>query len=170
MLFSCPVLGRLLAWQFLTSEPGLAHLFFLSTVLLPSPSLSAFSSRSSSKDYKHNVFIIFGSSFTQFESHPLQLVFNPFTAPACKISGLKDARTPLLKKSIFSSPVTHLLSVLCVLIKILSHASAKKKKKGRRIWNFALLLIVFNDVMAVKGLTVFPACVLLRHSFSVEQW
>ena len=31
--------------------------------------------------------------------------------------------------SIFSGPLTHLLSVLWVLMKILSHASAKKKTK-----------------------------------------
>ena len=30
--------------------------------------------------------------------------------------------------SIFSGPITHLLSVLCVLITIFLHASAKKKK------------------------------------------
>ena len=45
---------------------------------------------------------------------------NLFTAPACKISGLKDARTRLQ---------TPLLSTLCVLMEILSPASAKQKTK-----------------------------------------
>ena len=36
---------------------------------------------------------------------------NPFTASACKMSGLNDAN------SIFSGPIAHLLSMMCVLIK-----------------------------------------------------
>ena len=57
--------------------------------------------------------------------------------------------------SIFSGPVTQLLSVMCVLMKILSHANVKKKKKGLRILNFALLFVVFkrHQIMAVKGLS-----------------
>ena len=51
---------------------------------------------------------------------------NPFTAPACKLSGLKDAQTRL-RNSILSGPITHPFSVRCVLMKILSHANAKKK-------------------------------------------
>ena len=50
---------------------------------------------------------------------------NPFTAPACKISGLKDARN-----SILSGPIAHLPSALCVLMKTLSHAGAKEKAKS----------------------------------------
>ena len=49
----------------------------------------------------------------------------------------------------------HLFSVLCILMKILSHASAKKKtktEKGLRVSNFALLLLFSSDIMAVKGL------------------
>ena len=60
---------------------------------------------------------------------------NPITAPACKISGLKDARTRL-KNSIFSGPITHLLSMLCVVIKVLSHASAKRKQNGLKGFKF----------------------------------
>ena len=43
------------------------------------------------------------------------IIINPFTAPACKISGLKDARTRL-KNSIFSGLRTNLLkkfSAMC---------------------------------------------------------
>ena len=39
---------------------------------------------------------------------------NPFTAPARKITGLKDARTRLQTLSIFSGPMTHLFSMLWV--------------------------------------------------------
>ena len=35
-------------------------------------------------------------------------------------------------KCIFSGPITNLLSILCVLMKILSHANAKKKKKKKK--------------------------------------
>ena len=55
-------------------------------------------------------------------------VINPFTAPACNFFGPAHARTPL-KNSIFSDPITHLLSVQCFLMKIFSHASSKKKTK-----------------------------------------
>ena len=56
------------------------------------------------------------------------LDFNPFSAPACKIfraERFPDARA----NSVFSDPTTRLLSMLCVLMKILSHATAKKKTK-----------------------------------------
>ena len=49
--------------------------------------------------------------------------FNPFTAPVCKIARLKDPH------GIFSGAITHLLLMLCVLMKILWHASAKEKRK-----------------------------------------
>ena len=38
---------------------------------------------------------------------------NPFTAPACKMSGLKDARTCLHAGSIFSGPVTSNFNAAC---------------------------------------------------------
>ena len=54
-----------------------------------------------------------------------------FAASACKVSGLKDgADAPA--NSVCSDRVTHLLSMLCVLTKILSHASAKKKTKRKK--------------------------------------
>ena len=55
---------------------------------------------------------------------------NPFTAPAYKISGLKSAHTHTPANSIFSSPVTNLLSVLCVLVEILSRTNAEIKEKA----------------------------------------
>ena len=55
-------------------------------------------------------------------------VFNPFIAPACKISGLKNTHGGVQTVH-FRGSVTHLLSILCVLIEILSRIYAKKKKK-----------------------------------------
>ena len=56
----------------------------------------------------------------------LFLQFNPFTPQACKISGLKSARIQYMpENSIFDCPVTNLLSVLCILIDVLSHAYVK---------------------------------------------
>ena len=40
-----------------------------------------------------------------------RVCFNPFTAPACQMSGLKDAWTHL-QNGRFSGPITHLLSVI----------------------------------------------------------
>ena len=70
-------------------------------------------------------------------------LFNPFIAPTCKISGLKDVRTRL-QNSKFSSPVTLLLSILCAVMKVLSHASAKRKRKGLRVSSFTLSLVIFK--------------------------
>jgi len=52
---------------------------------------------------------------------------NPFTAPACNFSGLKEARKHA--HSIYSGPLTHLLSMLCVLMQLVSHAGAEKEAK-----------------------------------------
>ena len=54
---------------------------------------------------------------------------NPFTAPACKISKLKDAGTRLQTLSTFSGPITQLLSMLCVVMRVPSYASAEQKTK-----------------------------------------
>ena len=45
---------------------------------------------------------------------------------------------PKPAKRIFSGTITHLLSVLRVLMKIFSHASAKKKTKGLRDVKFRI--------------------------------
>ena len=77
-------------------------------------------------------------------------MLNPFTAPACKISGLKDAGTSL-QNSIFFAPITRLLSMLCIVVKVLSRTSAKtKRQKGFRVSNFHWS--ISSDLMAVKRL------------------
>ena len=53
---------------------------------------------------------------------------NPFTAPACKISGLKDARTHL-KNSLFSGPVTSPFSVMHFDENLLRSQCEKENKK-----------------------------------------
>ena len=53
------------------------------------------------------------------------LVLNSFTAPACIISLLKTAHTDV--SSTFSGSITNLISILYVLLKIFSHANAKRK-------------------------------------------
>ena len=59
--------------------------------------------------------------------------FNPFTlAPACTISGLKKCADAPANSNFFG-PITHLLSMLCVLMKIVSRPCAKMKKKGLKV-------------------------------------
>ena len=69
---------------------------------------------------------------------------NPFTATACKISRLKNARKRL--QTIFSGPVTSAFNVLRFR-DYPSTCQCKKRKrtqKGLRVWNLALLLVVFK--------------------------
>jgi len=60
---------------------------------------------------------------------------NPFAAPACKTSGLKDAWTCLRKllQTVYFPVLYHsLLSMLCVLIKILYVAVRKRRKRKEK--------------------------------------
>ena len=66
---------------------------------------------------------------------------NLFTA--CNISWLKGAQTHL-QTVYFQSYNTSPFNAICVLMKIFSHASAKKKTEGRRVSNFELLLVVLK--------------------------
>ena len=68
---------------------------------------------------------------------------NPFTAPACKISGLKNANTHACEQYIFMGPVTNPLSVMCILIDFPSRAHAKGEK-ALVISSLALLLDDFR--------------------------
>ena len=73
---------------------------------------------------------------TQFDCPEVTLCtgddVNHFTAPALKMSGLKDAQTDAPTNKTFSGPIMHLLPMIRVLMtEILSHASEKKKKKKR---------------------------------------
>ena len=56
---------------------------------------------------------------------------NPFTAPACTISGLNDTRKRL--QTVYFPVLLHLFSMLCgVLMEFLSHASPKRRKKEKK--------------------------------------
>ena len=86
---------------------------------------------------------------------PKPVYFNPFTAPACQIAGLKNARTHLQTVYFPVTFLAHRLSGPHVLMTILSHASAKKKtkrllKKWFQIWPFYWSFPC--DIMAVNGL------------------
>ena len=69
---------------------------------------------------------------------------NPFTAPARKISGLKDSRR-YLQTAYFQS-CKHLSSMLCILMKIVLHnyASAKKKTKKLKGFKFRTFICRFK--------------------------
>ena len=87
---------------------------------------------------------------TKFAS--LQGPVNPFTAPACKISGLCEKCTYTPANSIFSGTITNLLSVpYCALWgKSIHMLMWKRKQKGLRIphlyWPFS------SDITAVERL------------------
>ena len=70
-------------------------------------------------------------------------LFNPFSAPACKMSGLKDARTRL-QTVYFPVLYNYLHSMLCVLIKVFSRASAKTETKRLKGFRFRTVIIVFK--------------------------
>ena len=55
-------------------------------------------------------------------------------------------------QQLYSGPVTHLLSVLCVLMKILSHASAKRKTKRLTLQILNIYVLFSSDIVAVKAL------------------
>ena len=64
---------------------------------------------------------------------------NPFAAPVCNISGLKDARNAPAKR-VFSGPIVHLLLMLHGLMKILSYDGAKKKTKRLKGFKFGTFI------------------------------
>ena len=72
---------------------------------------------------------------------------NPFTVQACKISGLKDARTRS-KEYVFRSCNIY-FQCYAFWWKFFHMPVRKRRQKGVRISNFALLLVVFNDIMAI---------------------
>ena len=57
---------------------------------------------------------------------------------------------------IYSGPMTHLLSLLCVLMKIIHVAVWKRRWKGLRVSYFALLLVVFKRHPGSEGVKTQP--------------
>ena len=79
---------------------------------------------------------------------------NPFTAPACKISGLKDARTRLIANSIVSGSInTSTFNAMRFDEDLFTCQCEKRKQRGLSVSKFALIIGRFNDTVAVKGLT-----------------
>ena len=75
--------------------------------------------------------------------------FNPFTAPACNISGLKDAQC------VFRSYDTSTFNAVSFDENPFASQCEKENKmlKGFKFRNFISLVFVFlSDIMAVKGL------------------
>ena len=73
-------------------------------------------------------------------------VINPFTAPACKISGLEDARTGL-QNSPFSGPIASALNAMRFGESPFTCQCEKEDKKaeGFHIFQFRLsLLVIFK--------------------------
>ena len=81
---------------------------------------------------------------------------NPFTAPACKFSGLKSAHIHTSEQyNLFDGPAINLPSILCILIEILPRAHAKRQKSlnGSKFGTFLWLFPSDSAAsMAVKGL------------------
>ena len=75
-------------------------------------------------------------------THVRSVVFNPITALAYTVSGEKDQCMHAPENSIFCGPTAHLLSMLCVSVKILSNARVKKKPK--RVSNLVLFGVIFK--------------------------
>ena len=79
-----------------------------------------------------------------------------FTAPVCKISGLKDALTCPQMVYIFSGTVTLTFSAMCFDENPFTYHcyQCEKEWTGVRVSNLAVLLVVFKWTSAVKGLRV----------------
>ena len=115
-----------------------------------------------------------GRSYRSWQGGLENRDFNPFAVPACKISGLKERCPEAPANSIFSSPMTHLLSMLCVSMKIVWHTNAKKKKKKKRGGggggaNFALLLVFFKWHHGSEWVNALAFCLHTSPSYYKKQ-
>ena len=68
------------------------------------------------------------------------VAFNPFTALISMYNFRADRYTQTHTNSVFFGPVRQLLSMLCVSIKIFSHAGAKKKRKRLKGFKFGVFI------------------------------
>ena len=89
----------------------------------------------------HNTMIKAESSFARSFD-----LFNPFTAPARKIFRAERC-TDTHANSIVSVPLTRFaFNAVCVLMKILSHASAKKKTQKLKGFKFRTFMDHFRVI------------------------
>ena len=77
------------------------------------------------------------------------LHFNPFTALACKVSGLKHARTRL-QNSMFFAPITFTFNAVHCDESPFT-CQCENEDKGFRVSNFALLLVGFKRHHGSEG-------------------
>ena len=82
---------------------------------------------------------------------------NPFTAQACK-NFRAERCTDVPANSIYSTPITRLLSMLCVLMKILLHASAKKKSKSLKSEGVNQPFIAFHTIKKNNYVEILSVC------------
>ena len=86
--------------------------------------------------------------------HPGPRINWHFIAPVCKTSGQTIPRT-LLQIGRFWSYYKSSYNTVRFHVKILLHANVEKKKNSLRSLNFAILVVVSSDIVAVNGLTFF---------------
>ena len=82
-------------------------------------------------------------------------LFNPFTATACTISGLKSARTRL--QTVFFRSYNKLLSMLCLWERKKKSLRMPSEKEDEKAYEFQFshfCWLFSSDIMAVKGLTL----------------
>ena len=87
-----------------------------------------------------------------FKQMVLQSSFNPFTLCPSLTNFRAEKGTDAPAKRVVFGRMAHLLSMLRVLIKILSHARAKKKTKRLKDFKFRFFIGRFSDIVAVRGL------------------
>ena len=84
---------------------------------------------------------------------------NPFTAPACKLSGLKDAQMHM--QTVYF-PVLYLIYFQCYVFlwNSIRMPVWKRKQKRLQVSGFALLLVIFKGHHGSEGEQV-PLCLIL---------
>ena len=117
-------------WFFIGKERAKSTLYFFCMITDRTTQLHTFSSQG-----RHNVITI-----------------NPFTVPACNISGLKVHGHPS-KQSIFRLYITSTFGAMRFDENPFTCQCENKKAKGFRILQFYWLFS--SDIMAVKGLTIY---------------
>ena len=103
------------------------------------------------------------------ELHESQCGFNPFTASACKIFGLKDARMRL-QTVYFWSYNTSTSNATRFDENPFSCQCEKENKKGLSVSDLALLLVVFKSHHGTKGVNSPYGICRRKATFEEEEW
>ena len=97
---------------------------------------------------------------------PLILIINPFTAPACKISRLKDAWTCLKNRTFSWSYHTSTFNAMRFDDNPFTHQY--KKEKGLRVSNFALLTVIFKWHHVSEWVNTCVYCGVWKRSYRIN--